>query len=347
MKKGIDISYCQKGLDLTKAKAEGVEYVIIRAGISTRTDTEFVAHTKGATKAGLPYGFYWYSRAFSTADAKKEAEACLKAIKPYAPTYPIYYDMEEKDQIAELDKATRTAIITTFCDAIKAAGYTPGVYLNPSWMETYVDKAQIVGKYDIWLAHWTENPNKPSKYDYGQKMWQWGLDRICGKGVDGDICFYDYEQPKETITTVPTSADSNKIYRSLGIAAKRKGASTTSDLADRCERGGYYTASQIVTASNGQQWLRHAGTGLYSALTDNYGAGPALFEECGTYTTGVTNAPVNVRVGAGLDKQKITLLEVGVTVYLTGKTAEASDTTWIEVIYDGRLAWMAKVWIDC
>lgn len=145
----------------------------------------------------------------------------------------------------------------------------------------------------------------------------------------------------------PTGADSNKIYRSLGTAAKRKGASTNTDLAGRCDRGGYYIASQIVTASNGQQWLRHAGTDLYSALTDNYGAGPALFEECGTYTTGVTNAPVNVRVGAGLDKEKITLLEAGVTVYLTGKTAEASDTTWIEVIYNERLAWMAKVWVDC
>ena len=193
VKKGIDISYCQKGLDLAEAKKKGVEYVIIRAGISARTDTEFKANTDKAVKAGLPYGFYWYSNAFGIADAKNEAAACLKAIKPYAPTYPIFYDMEEKEQIDRLSIATRTAIISAFCEKIKAAGYTAGVYLSPSWLENYVDKSKIVGKYDIWLAHWTCSPSKPSKYDYGQKMWQWGLDKICGMAVDGDICYFDYE----------------------------------------------------------------------------------------------------------------------------------------------------------
>ena len=139
-------------------------------------DTEFTSHTDEAIRAGLPYGFYWYSSAFSTTDAKKEATACLNTINPYAPTYPVYYDMEEKEQIDKLDKNTRTAIITIFCDTIRQAGYTAGVYINPSWLENYVVKTQIVGKYDIWLAVWTNDPNKFNKYNYGQKMLQcWGL----------------------------------------------------------------------------------------------------------------------------------------------------------------------------
>ena len=194
MKKGIDISYCQKGLDLNAVKAEGVEFVIIRAGISTRTDTEFYTNMEGVVKAGLPYGFYWYSRAFSVEDAKREAKACLNAIKPYAPTYPVFYDIEDAEQIDKLDKAARTEIVAAFCEAVRAAGFTAGVYINPSWLENYVDKTQIVGKYDIWLAHWTYDPDKPSKYDYGQKMWQWGLDTVGGMKVDGDICYFDYEQ---------------------------------------------------------------------------------------------------------------------------------------------------------
>ena len=198
MKKGIDISYCQPNFDLAAAKKEGVEFVIIRAGCSTSIDTKFCVHTENAIKAGLPYGFYWYSRAFSAADAKKEAEACLQTIKPYKPTYPVYYDMEQQDQIDKLDKATRTAIITTFCDAIKAAGYTPGIYLNPSWLENYVDKKALLDKYDLWLACWTENPDVQPKYQYGQKVWQWGLDKICGQKVDGDVCLVDYEQAADT-----------------------------------------------------------------------------------------------------------------------------------------------------
>lgn len=42
------------------------------------------------------------------------------------------------------------------------------------------------------LAHWTESPDYASRYDYGQKMWQWGIDSIGGNDVDGDICFVDY-----------------------------------------------------------------------------------------------------------------------------------------------------------
>ena len=172
MKKGIDISYCQPSFDLAAAKKEGVEFVIIRAGVNNSTDSKFYTHTENAIKAGLPYGFYWYSRSFSTANAKKEAEVCLNVIKPYKPTYLVYYDMEQQNQIDKLDKATCTAIITTFCEAINAAGYIPGIYLNLSWMENYVDKKTLLDKYDLWLACWAENPEVQPKYQYGQKVWQ-------------------------------------------------------------------------------------------------------------------------------------------------------------------------------
>ena len=198
-RKGIDISYAQKGFDIEKAKREGVEFVIMRAGYADSTDTELLRHIEGITKARLPYGFYWYSRAFTVYEAREEAKACIRTIKKYSPVYPVFYDMEDKDQIDELTSRERTDIILAFCEEIKAAGYIAGVYLNPSWVENYVEKDRILGKYELWLAHWTEDPNVPSRYDYGQIMWQWGVDRIDGQRVDGDICFKDfgsYDDPK-------------------------------------------------------------------------------------------------------------------------------------------------------
>ena len=198
-RKGIDISYAQKGFDIEKAKGEGVEFVIMRAGIAKSTDTELLRHMEGVTRAHLPYGFYWYSRAFSPSEAREEARACIETIKKFSPIYPVFYDMEEKDQIEKLTKNERTEIILAFCEEIGAAGYIAGVYLNPSWLENYVEKDRILGKYELWLAHWTEDPNVPSRYDYGQIMWQWGVDRIDGQRVDGDICFKDfgsYDDPK-------------------------------------------------------------------------------------------------------------------------------------------------------
>lgn len=190
--KGVDISYCQSGLDYSTLKNSGVKFAIIRAGIGTRTDSLLETHVKGCVANGIAYGFYWYSLADSAASARAEAAACLKAIAKYdRPAYPVFYDMEEKSQIERLDRKTRTDMALAFCAEIERGGYPAGVYANPSWLECYYEKDRIIGKYDIWLAHWTNDPSYPSKYDYGQTMWQWGLDNI-GMDVDGDICFINY-----------------------------------------------------------------------------------------------------------------------------------------------------------
>lgn len=146
------------------------------------------------------------------------------------------------------------------------------------------------------------------------------------------------------------TANTNVIYKSLGTAAKRKGTSTGAAMDSRCERGGYYAASQLVTPADGnQQWFRHAGTDFYSALTDIPAAGNAkLFEEYGTYTVGKTNAVVNVRTTAGLSGKALTKLDPGVNVYLTNSIPKTVDKlTWVEIVYDGKLAWCDKQWISC
>ena len=129
----------------------------------------------------------------------------------------------------------------------------------------------------------------------------------------------------------------------------RKKADTNGELVGRCVKGGYYAASQVVTPAAGiQQWFRHAGTDLYSALADTPVAGNSeLFEKYGTYTVGKTTDCINVRTEAGTDKKIITALPKSTEVYLTGKTAQASGMTWVQVVHDGQLAWMAKQWINC
>ena len=206
--KGVDISYCQQNIDYSALKSAGVKFAIIRAGIGTRTDSLLDTHVRGCTANGIAYGFYWYSVASSVQAAKAEAAACLKAISRYGrPAYPVFYDMEEKSQIERLDRKTRTDMALAFCAEIERGGYPAGVYANPAWLESYYEKSRLVGKYDIWLAHWTNDPSYPSKYDYGQTMWQWGLDNI-GMDIDGDICFINYH------------AKTDFWYKSHGITDK-------------------------------------------------------------------------------------------------------------------------------
>lgn len=190
--KGIDISRAQEQFDFTAAVSAGVKFVIIRAGISTDEDTYFRRNIEQCRKLGIDFGCYWYVTATDTAELDRQINACVKTIGDEKPSYPVFCDMEEQRQIDNLTSKERTDMALEFCDRLNKAGLPSGVYANPAWLESYYQKERIVGKRDIWLAHWTESPDYPSRYDYGQKMWQWGIDSIAGKDVDGDICFVDY-----------------------------------------------------------------------------------------------------------------------------------------------------------
>lgn len=190
--KGIDISRAQERFDFTSAMAAGAEFVIIRAGIGRDEDTYFRRNTEQCRKLGIDFGYYWYVTATDSEELDKQINACVRSIGGEKPSYPVFCDMEEQRQIDSLTSKERTDMVLAFCKRLNKAGLPSGVYANPAWLENYYQKERIVGKCDIWLAHWTESPDCPSRYDYGQKMWQWGIESIGGKDVDGDICFIDY-----------------------------------------------------------------------------------------------------------------------------------------------------------
>ena len=190
--KGIDISRAQEKFDFTAAQAAGNKFVIIRAGIGKDEDSYFRQNIIECAKRGLAYGCYWYITALDNAELDSQIKACIKVLDNEKPSYPVFFDMEEQKQIDNLTSKVRTDMAVKFCKSLNEAGLPSGIYANPSWLESYYQKERLVGKYDIWLAHWTESPDYQSRFDYGQKMWQWGIDSIAGKDVDGDICFVDY-----------------------------------------------------------------------------------------------------------------------------------------------------------
>lgn len=194
---GVDISFCQHGLSYEKLKADGIKFAIIRASVTgTESHKQFVdnllnRHVNGCISHGIDYGYYHYSCAVSIAEAKKEAQFCVEQIKQFPlPKYPVFFDAEEM-QMANLGKKTATDIALAFIDDVERLGYPSGIYANPSWVETYLDKTRILGKKDLWLAHWVKTPRQ-----YGQKLWQSGLLYSAGMKIDADYCFVDY--PKET-----------------------------------------------------------------------------------------------------------------------------------------------------
>lgn len=72
--KGVDISYWNGGIDLSKVKKAGYNFVMIRCGwgndSTSNDDSKFAENVAKAEKLGMPWGVYLFSYACSTSDAK-------------------------------------------------------------------------------------------------------------------------------------------------------------------------------------------------------------------------------------------------------------------------------------
>lgn len=202
--KGVDISYANGNIDLSKVKQAGYSWVMIKCGsgdnIASQDDSQFAANVKKAEKLGMPWGVYIYSYATSVQQAKSEVEHVKRLLKGKKPTLPVAFDMEDADgyksRRGALKKSLITDICKTFLSGIKKAGYYPILYSSLSWFDTYIDKS-VYSKYDLWVAQW----NNSCSYKGGNLgMWQYGgevnyreSNSIPGVGViDKDLVFKDY-----------------------------------------------------------------------------------------------------------------------------------------------------------
>lgn len=191
---GIDISVWQRDMDMAKAKAEGVKFVIIRGMYGNAKDTAFEANYKKVKAQGLGCGAYQWGRAKNKAQAKEEAELFIEnclAGKQF--DYPIYYDVEDTIMIS-LSKAALTEVIETWCNTMEANGYFAGIYMSASAMAAETDKAKLMKRYSTWIAAWTKATNKPEC-----QMWQFGgetnlirSNKIAGLVCDQDYAFSDF-----------------------------------------------------------------------------------------------------------------------------------------------------------
>lgn len=187
-KKGIDVSYCQKGLNWGTVTLLGYEFAVIRAGndFKTRFDTEFDNHVESAKKYNIPFGVYWYGLALDGEQAKTEAAWCLQKIEKYKSDLrlPVYYDLETLDA---LTNGKTSEIAEGFRSVIAAAGYRTGLYCSRGWISK-VSK-DVVDKFDsIWIADWGECCKYTGNYD----IWQNGrAPKIGGIATDEDIMVRD------------------------------------------------------------------------------------------------------------------------------------------------------------
>lgn len=237
MKFGIDISRWQGDFNFSRAiKEDKIEFVIIKGGggdDGLYVDSKFARNYKEAKKHGLPVGVYWFSKAVSVADAKKEAEYFINnCLKGKQFELPIYFDVETTDQ-ARLGKKELTDIALAWLETVQSAGYWVGIYSYISYITDYLDDSRLQG-YAHWVAQWAKEckyVGKPGVFG----MWQFGgetnvirSNKIAGQVVDQNYMLVDYP-------TLIKKANLNGFskYSTAEIEAAKKTIKTKAGLADK------------------------------------------------------------------------------------------------------------------
>ena len=195
--KGIDVSEHQDIINWSAVKNQ-IDFAIIRAGYGrNHIDKQFKRNIEECNRLCIPCGVYWFSYAVTADEAKKEAQYCLEAIKPYKVEYPVCFDFEyDSVRYAEskgvrVTKELASAMCNAFLGEIEKAGYYAVNYANPDFFNRYFD-TEIPKRWDVWLAEWKNPDNgKPSR---ACGIWQWGASPISGinGNVDSNIAYKDY-----------------------------------------------------------------------------------------------------------------------------------------------------------
>ena len=191
--KGMDVSKFQGEIDWEKAKAAGIDFAIIRCGYrgygsgALVEDSTYRANIRGAINAGLKVGVYFYSQATNEAEAVEEASMVLSLVSGYSLPLGVYYDTESVGggRANALSAAERTACAVAFCETIRSAGYSAGVYSYASWFYTALNFANI-SKYNIWIAQYRDTLS----FSYKHNIWQYtgsGSVKGISKPVDMNI----------------------------------------------------------------------------------------------------------------------------------------------------------------
>ena len=193
MRSGIDVSEHNGTIDWDKAKADGVDFAILRIGFihdngRGRSDYQWERNVSECERLGIPYGVYVYSYAETASHASTEADFVLQRLKGHNPSYPVYYDLEDNCQLSVAQNHGMGALAQTFCNKIAAAGYTPGVYANTNWWTNYLTDS-CFGNWEKWVAQY----NSSCTYKGNYSIWQYTSSGYVD-GIDGRVDMnFDYE----------------------------------------------------------------------------------------------------------------------------------------------------------
>ena len=191
----IDVSEWQGDIDWAKAKADGVEGVIIRLGYGwgNNADRKAQRNISECKRLGIPFGIYWYSYADTPSIAKEEGTDVVAKLKQFGVNpsdlaYPVYYDLEKwtwEGHQPPTDPNVYNNIVNNWYSALQSAGYKNlGVYSYTSYLQGPLKHADIYAK-TTWVAQYGARMGFDS-FPTNSRGWQYTSSGKVG-GIRGNV----------------------------------------------------------------------------------------------------------------------------------------------------------------
>jgi GH25 family lysozyme M1 (1,4-beta-N-acetylmuramidase) len=212
LKKGIDVSGHQPGINWDKVKAAGIDFAMLRIGYGSdqanQDDATFEYNVSECERVGIEWGAYLYSYALDLASAQSEKAHILRLLNGKHPKYPVGFDMEDADGYKAKHGMPSNDLLVDICvevlSGVEEAGFYATLYASKDWLDNHLNSPKL-DRFDKWVAQWANE----CSYAKPHGLWQYSdagvIDGISGK-VDVDYAYYDFASimaPKAAPTVAP------------------------------------------------------------------------------------------------------------------------------------------------
>ena len=301
----IDVSEWQGDIDWAKAKADGVEGVIIRLGYGwgNNADKKAQRNISECKRLGIPFGIYWYSYADTPLIAKEEGADVVAKLKQFGVNpsdlaYPVYYDLERwtwEGHQPPTDPNVYNDIVNNWYSALQSAGYKNlGVYSYTSYLQGPLKHADIYAK-TAWVAQYGARMGFDS-FPTNSRGWQY---TSSGKvdGISGNVDMNAFGNKEYANGGHWVTKNGQKYWQdSDGSLARSK------EIYDPESNAWYWIDSDgtmahdkdVYLRSNGGKWVRYDSNGHMVKGEDyRYGGWYYFDVTTGAMDKGISYVPSN------------------------------------------------------
>lgn len=175
---GIDVAHHEGVINWKRVADAGVKYAFLKASeASTFKDKRYRFNRANCAANGIPSGGYHFFRPHAPVSNQVNNLVSMVGAMQDGELPPVL-DLEVPESWRSLSLRQRLNIVRRWLDGVEdALSVKPIIYLSSSFAGDVLGSDAFLGKYKLWLAHYTKaaNPRTPAPWKSGEgwTFWQY------------------------------------------------------------------------------------------------------------------------------------------------------------------------------